>query len=236
MKRFLKSLSLLLFTFLLSNQVTAQVEISADFVSRYVWRGQLLGTGPAIQPTISYTKEVTDKFSFEIGAWGSYGFTANDGTEADLYTSLTIGAMSVGFTDYFFPSDQLFAVNTSDDKYFIYGDSTGHVYEFNLSFNGIDKFPLTANFNANIGGADNDKSIYMELAYPLNDNVSLALAMGNGWYTKELKGENDFAVVGVSLNISKEIEMTEKYSLPVSGALTFNPNLEKFFIVFGLSF
>ena len=236
MKKFLTSLILCCFAFLISKQLNAQVEISADIVNRYLWRGQLLGTGPALQPSISYTKEMSNKFSFEIGAWGSYGFAANDGTEADLYASFTIGAMSIGFTDYFFPSDQLFAVNASDDKYFSYGDSTAHVYELNLSFDGLDKFPLSANFNANIGGADSDKSIYIELAYPLNDHVSLAMAMGNGWYSKEAKKEHDFAIVGVSLNVSREIEMTEKYSLPVFGALTFNPNLEKFFITFGLSF
>ena len=43
--------------------------VSADIVSRYVWRGSDYNNSPAIQPTA----EISYK-NFAFGAWGSYTF------------------------------------------------------------------------------------------------------------------------------------------------------------------
>ena len=45
-----------------------------------------------------------------------------------------------------------------------------------------------------------------------------------------------FAVTSLSLTASKEIAITDKFSLPVFGQVTFNPAKEDVFLVFGFSF
>lgn len=50
-----------------TNAQEAKWSLGADFVSSYVWRGSKFGTGPAIQPNISFNTG-----GFSIGGWGSY--------------------------------------------------------------------------------------------------------------------------------------------------------------------
>ena len=60
-------------------------DVGGDLVSSYLWRGTKYGTGPAIQPYLSYSIG-----GFEIGGWGNYCFTSNEAAEADLYAILRI--------------------------------------------------------------------------------------------------------------------------------------------------
>ncbi|MDH3244567.1 MAG: hypothetical protein OEM26_08125 [Saprospiraceae bacterium] len=214
----------------------AQFDAGADFVSRYLWRGQLLASGSALQPWVSYSKG-SDNTSFEIGAWGSYGLSnGNDGTEADLYVSLTTGPVTFTLTDYFFPSDNPFAEDAASDGYFKYGDATGHVFEIGGSFDGTDEIPVSFGIYYNFAGADDDNSIYTKLALAASENIEVYLEGGNGWYSLEDDGEEDkFALVSLGLTYSKEIQISEKFSLPVFGTFAMNPNLDKPFIVFGIS-
>ncbi len=220
-------------------EMQAQFDVGADFVSRYLWRGQLLANGPAMQPYLSFTPEIDTAgiFGLEIGAWGSYGLSSGfDGTEADLYLTLTAGPFGFTFTDYFFPSDQTL-VDTKDN-YFTYGpnEETGHIFEGMLSFSGVDNFPLSASVGYNFKGADLDKSVFVDFAYPVG-GVELGLSLGNGFYTHEDEGDPDsFNVVNISVGYTKEIELSQKFSLPVFGKVAVNPDLEKFYLVFGISF
>ena len=43
------------------------VDLGADIMSRYVWRGTDFGNSAAIQPGLSYSKE-----GFTVGAWGAW--------------------------------------------------------------------------------------------------------------------------------------------------------------------
>ena len=63
-----------------AQEAESNFSVGADLVSSYVWRGTQFGSGPAIQPGISYATG-----GFEIGAWGSNSFSMNEGFEADLY-------------------------------------------------------------------------------------------------------------------------------------------------------
>jgi len=213
----------------------SQFDVGADLVNRYLWRGQLLANGPAIQPWVSFS--TGDKVGFEIGAWGSYGTASgNDGTEADLYVSLTTGALTFTLTDYFFPTDNPFAEESANDNYLDYGSGTGHVWEFGASIAQMGKVPLSFSAYFNFAGADDDHSAYSKLAYSATDNLEVYLEGGHGWYTLDKEGEKDkFALIGIGLTFSKEIQITEKFSLPVFGTFAVNPNLERPYIVFGIS-
>lgn len=82
--------------------------VSADFNSKYVWRGQLINDDYAFQPGISMT---FDKFT--AGIWGSLDmtdYTGNSGEfieydySLDYTTTIAEGVdLSVGVINYYFP-------------------------------------------------------------------------------------------------------------------------------------
>ncbi len=208
-------------------------KVGSDFVSRYVWRGMDFANSPSIQPTLSYTT----KCGFEIGYWGAYSTTAVNYQETDLYLSYTIkDVISITVTDYFFPMGDSLSIN---NHYFEYGeDKTGHILEGNLTFNGLKNFPVYLSLNYNLYGADKDNSFYGEIGYngsvgTYEYSVFLGVTPGKGIYLPD--GSDEFSVVNVGLTISKEVKITDTFSLPVMGSLIFNPQAENIFLVFGFS-
>ena len=91
---------LLITIFLSMTSLSAQLSIGADMVSRYVWRGTDFGNSASVQPALSFAHK-----GFEIGAWGSYAFTAAGAgaNENDFYASYSTGPVSFTITDYYFP-------------------------------------------------------------------------------------------------------------------------------------
>ena len=215
--------------------------VSCDLMSRYVWRGSDFGNAPSIQPGIAYTKK-----NFTIGAWGAFATNINGYQEADAYASYTYKFMSLTVTDYFFPS------NLISYKYFDYNSlSTGHVVEASVAFNGTEKLPLTIMLATNIYGADNKKinndgtsgdiqySTYAEISYAFK-NVTIFIGTNltninrdnaeTGYYG------NYIGVVNLGISTTKNIKITETYSLPLSVSLITNPQAENIYLVAGFSF
>lgn len=254
MRRYKMMMVLILaFTMLGTNLSWAQEEttsdesplsLNVDLMSRYVWRGQDFGAAPSIQPGISYSK-----WGFTLGAWGAYTLNnVNTGVqEADLYLSYSINDMfSLTVTDYFFPDE------ASDYNYFDYKDkSTGHVFEGTIAFNGTEKLPLSILLATNFYGADarrmNDDetvgsiqySTYAELAYAFK---YFNMFMGFNLTTPDAdKGESgyygdSFGVVNLGVSASRDIKITDKFSLPLNIALITNPQKEKIYLVAGFNF
>ena len=197
-----------------------------DLVSNYIWRGSKSGTGPAIQPYVDLTLG-----GFSIGSWGSYCFTTSEGAEADLYAAYSFDfGLSLGVTDYYFPGSDYFDYSSSDT-------AGSHGFEINLGYE-IAGFSIGANYmlneaaNAGTEGGD----LYFELGYGFK-NFSIFAGAGNGWHTVEsATDEADFNLCNIGISTSTEIEITEKFALPVSGSLIWNPDTEQFYIVVGVSF
>jgi hypothetical protein len=225
-----------------STKVENPISISCDLMSRYVWRGTDFGGSPSIQPGIEYSKK-----GFALGAWAAYATNLPGVQEADLYVSYTFKDMfSVTLTDYYFP-DEL-----TDYKYFDYDDqTTGHVLEATLSFNGTEKLPLSLMLATNVWGADakriNDDGTMGDLQYSTYAEASYAfkhfdLFMGfNLTNVDRDKGESGFygdymGVVNLGLTTTKEIEITNKFKLPLTVSLITNPQAEKIYLVAGFSF
>jgi len=213
-----------------AQQEGGKFDLGADLVSRYVWRGTDFGNSPAIQPWASYSNS-----GFTIGAWGSYSTNSNGMQEADLFVSYDIKeAITLTVTDYFFPNG-----SSAGNKYFEYGeDKTGHVLEGTAAFNGVDAFPISVMAAYNFYGADKDNSLYFELGYGSTyKDVDYNVFLGGGTGNYYLYGENsdDFGIVNLGITMSKEVQITDKFGLPINGSLIFNPTAESIFIVFGVS-
>ncbi len=217
------------------------ISLSCDLMSRYVWRGLDFGSAPSIQPGIEYSKN-----GFTAGAWGAYTFTPG-GQETDFYIGYTYNdILSFTVTDYFFP-DEL-----SDYNYFDFdSNTTGHLIETTLSYNGTEKLPLSITLAANVWGADalkiNDDgtegdiqySSYAEVAYSFSN---LDVFMGANLTSVDTdRGEvgfygDDFGIINLGISSEKEIKITDDFSLPLSIALITNPQAEKIYFVAGFSF
>lgn len=191
----------------------------ADFVSNYIWRGTKFGIGPAIQPSVSFTAG-----GFEIGAWGSYCFTSFEAAEADLYASYSFPfGLSLGLTDYYYPGLE----------YFDYSDTSGsHAFEINAGFS-VKGLSLSANYILNEAGgaasAGGDK--YFEAGYDFG-TFNIFVGAGDGWHTSD----GEFNVCNVGVGTSKEIKISDSFSIPISGTVILNPDKEQLYVVVGFSF
>jgi len=233
---FSKKMYLLLMTVLISVSLYAQEEekqspfsLGADVVSSYVWRGSKIGTGPNIQPWLKFATG-----GFTLGAWGSSSFHFNtDVVEMDLYTSYAFGfGLTLGVTDYYYQSTPYFQFQ---------GDTSSHAFEINAAYT-IKSLTLSGNYiinDASNGGPANKPGggdMYFEAAYAFK-NFGLFLGAGNGWHTTyEDNGDDVFAVCNIGLKAAKELKITDKFSLPITGALSVNPDKEQLNLVIGVSF
>ena len=188
----------------------------ADIYSNYIWRGTKFGTGPAFQPTVKFTSG-----GLTIGCWGS--FDAAGYSEADMYLSYSLPVgLSLGLTDYYYPGLD----------YFDYSDTTGsHAFEINLGF-AKGGLSLSANYILNeAGGAASvggDK--YFQVGYAFKQ-FNIFLGAGDGWHTSD----GDFAVCNVGIGTSKEIKITDTFTVPVTGQIVLNPERKDLMLVVGFS-
>ena len=207
------------------------VDYSVDFVSRYVWRGLLFNGNPNIQPTISLTAG-----GLTLGSWASFG-TSQEYSEIDLFATYTIGNLSFTLYDYY----NEYESNLDSVDYFNWDKkTTGHLVEGSVNWAGTESFPLSITLASFFYGYDTDEngdqnySAYLELGYPVkigNYNFDLFAggALNKGFYYHEAN------IINVGFKTTKEIEITEKFKLPVSATFVVNPAKEDVFFVVGIT-
>lgn len=212
-------------------QDKVEASVGADFVSRYIWRGQDLG-GVSFQPTLGL-----DWMGLSLSAWGSVGISnPADTKEFDLTLSYTIGGFNIGVTDYWFDAglDPL-------NRYFMYrSDCTNHVFEANIGYDfGFAAIQWYTNFAGNDGVNPAGKrafSSYLELSAPFTlGGADWSAAIGMVPFATDFYGTEKFAVVNVSLTASKEIAITDSFSIPVFAQVAANPYSREAFFVIGFT-
>ncbi|MGB4415178.1 MAG: TorF family putative porin [Paludibacter sp.] len=192
-----------------------EFSVNADIVSSYVWRG-VQYSGASIQPTLQFSTG-----GFSIGSWGSAGF---DGfLEMDLYAKYAFDfGLTVGLTDYYYPGTDYFDNSTA---------TGAHGYEVNLGY-ATGGLSIGANYILNEAGgaatAGGDK--YFELGYAFN-KFSIFAGAGDGWHTPT----GDFNFVNLGISSSKEIKVSDTFSIPVKVTAILNPTTEQFFLVAGIT-
>jgi hypothetical protein len=200
-----------------------------DIVSSYIWRGQDLG-GVSIQPTASVSLG-----GLSLTAWGSVGFESFDAKEFDFTLGYGAGGFSAAITDYWFYLNDEELV----DNYFDYAaHSTAHMFELTL---GYDFGPAAIVWNTYFAGADyfnedgkRSYSTYIEASAPfkisdIDFSAELGLTPWEGLYSKK------FNVVNIGVKAGKELKISDSFSLPVFTKVTFAPNIEKCWFVFGVT-
>ena len=210
----------------LSTTTVKAQDFGADVVSSYVWRGTQFGAGPAVQPWFTLP---TISESLELGVWGSFPLTeglnpAGTGAtyELDLYASYDFGPFALTLTNYTFP-----------DVTGAYGEDAG-LFDGDLEVTAsgsIGAVGLTVGYFTDL------EALYIEAGTTI---AGMDLAIGYGSDSKDPfyvgKEEEDSGLVNVSLGGSKDIKITEDYSLPLFGSFIYNPTAEAAFMVVGVSF
>lgn len=202
---------------------------SLDIYSSYIWRGSKFGSGPAFQPGVEFSTG-----GFAIGGWGSVSASTDEALEMDLYAGYTIelgesSSLGLTLTDYYFGGDWL--------------EGASHYFEplVNVGFGG---FSLTGAYmfmpdgSTSANGDKNTGDIYLEAGYGFK-NFSIGLGAGEGQYTmhEDDNGDakDDFGICNINIGTSKEVKLTESFSLPISGSIILNPTTGGFFITVGIS-
>lgn len=188
------------------------LNVGADVVSSYIWRGVKFGNGAAFQPVLEYSLG-----GFTAGAWGSYGFADGEFSEADLYASYGFkSGLSLGLTKYYFPGTSFFEANA-------------HAWELNGGFEkGV--FSFSANYILNEGAESAGGDIYLEAGIT-SGPVNWFIGAGDGWHNPGGK----FNVCNIGLTGTREIRLTDSFVLPVFSTIVLNPRMEQFHIVFGIT-
>ena len=212
-------------------QDTLETTIGTDVVSQYVWRGQDLG-GVSVQPTLGLAYK-----GLSLSAWGSAGLSnPADTREFDLTLAYTIGGFNIGVTDYWFNAglDPL-------NRYFAYAaDCTNHVFEANVGYDfGFASLQWYTNFAGNDGLTPDEKraySSYVEVNVPfVLGGVDWTATAGAVPFATDFYGVEGFGVVNVALTASKDIRITDSFSIPVFAQVAANPYSKNAFFVFGIT-
>lgn len=220
-----------------------ETTVAADIVSQYIWRGQDLGS-VALQPTLGIGYK-----GFSLTGWGSVPLVNSaDTKEFDLTLAYETGGFHVGITDYWF--------NTNNARYFEYAShKTTHVFEANV---GYDFGPVALNWYTNFAGADGYTTVehskrayssYFEATAPFKLGgceweaavgvVPYATTFYYGHQYTDTEGTKNyptgFAVTNVSVKATKEIKVTDSFSIPIFAQIAANPSSEKAYLVVGFT-
>ena len=205
--------------------------IGSDIVSSYIWRGQDLG-GVSLQPTLGLEYK-----GISLSAWGSVGLAdPADTKEFDITLGYTIGGLNIGITDYWFNAGL-----DLQDRYFKYdAHGTNHVFEANI---GYDFGVVSAQWYTNISGNDGVNkdgkraySSYFEVAAPFKlATCDWTATVGAVPFATDFYGTNGFAVTNLAVRASKDIKVTDSFSIPIFGEVSANPCSQKAYLVVGMS-
>lgn len=236
-------LSLVLVPYTNAQELT--LNVNADFVSRYIWRGINVNDQPNIQPSINLNYS-----GLQLGFWGSYGLTHQNSSDQYYSTSQEIDtwlsyslefnqgmSISALLTDYYYPNAGIKIGNFNN-----YDNADGpgaHTLEAGIILAGPASFPLSLSGYVNIYN-DEGNNIYLQGDYSIDvSEVAVALFVGAASGSEKnpaYYGTDKFNVINVGLKASKEIRITEDYSLPVFCSYILNPKVEISYLVFGISF
>lgn len=219
---------------------SSNFHLGLDLQTKYMWRGMEMMTeesSPVVFPGINY--QWKGLYAYAMGGYAINGKYA----EVDLGVSYTWKGLTLGLSDYYYPT-----VNGKDDEY-VGGKYNGHWLEACITY-APEKVPLwitISNFFAGDDDAYDDDSgnkkqaysTYMEVGtyYDFLDNNRLSLAVGitpnKSCYTNYQK---KFAVCNLDLKYTYNVQFKNGWTLPLSVEYIYNPSFDKSYVNFIANF
>lgn len=232
--------SMVVFAVKAQDEKDVTLNVSGDVVSSYVWRGAY-NAGASVQPTLGLNAG-----NFSFAAWGSKEISGPH-KEIDLTAAYSFGKLGVAVTDYWWDGERYAKSDNpayaKNNKYFHFDNhNTSHYVEAALNYVISDRFPLSVAWYTMFWGADKktngdqNYSSYVELNYPFEvKGVALNATLGFSPYNSNLYGVSSFGVCNLAIGASKEIKLSQWFSLPVFTRLIFDPAHEDAHMVFGFT-
>lgn len=215
-----------------SAQEKVEAKVEATLVSKYIWRGIDFG-GVSIQPTLT-----VEKNGLSLNAWGSAGFDKDDSMVGVLYAEYKKKGFKISLVDYW--CDKMTNKETGEvttGKYFDYkAHSTLHFFEaalkYDFGFAAIQWNTFFAGSDYYKANGDRAYSTYIELSAPfrikeIDFSAEVGFTPWEGYYS------NKFNVTNLSLKATKDIKITDSFTLPIFTKVIFNPYTEGAYFVFG---
>lgn len=221
-----------------------KINSTIDLVSLYNWRAVDFGDSPALQPRLSV---FWDNLDFTV--WGSQSIIARKKrgdelvahNEIDIWLKYRIntnaGTFIPSVLDYFFPYKQkgFFDYDGAKD-----GKAIGaHGVNLSLTYLAPNEFPLRLFLEYSVHN-DPDKSMYMEMGVPFTVDeikcealigVCKGLAPGGRTSTYGIT-ENKLAVCNLAFSATKNIKITDSFSIPFTSSFVIQPYTEEAWLVF----
>lgn len=205
-----------------------EANVNADFVSQYIWRGMELGRASAL-PAL----EIGWK-GLNLTVEGAIGLTSDQATrEIDITLGYTVGGLSFGFTDYW---------DGTGEETYLYSKyhRTNHEIE---GFVGYDFGLFSASWQTIFAGEDglNTKgkraySSYVELKCPFQfATCDWEAEVGIVPFATSHYGTTGFGLTNVTLKVTKELPITDRFSLPLFMQITGNPYDRRTYAAFGIT-
>lgn len=206
------------------------VNAKVDFVSDYIWRGADQNSGFSVQPslTLGYA-------GFTLNAWGSQSLTKwTDGgaKEFDLNLGYAYRCFSVTVSDYW--------CSGVNEPYGHYGSS--HFFEGTVAYSFGERFPLTLSWSTMFAGADKDPesgdlraSTYISASYPVALPTGITLTPSVGFTPWKGMYHEKAAFTDVSLKASKDIRVTDGFSVPLFVQAIVAPVYDRTYLVGGFT-
>ena len=108
--------------------------------------------------------------------------------------------------------------------------------EAGLSYSGPEKFPVSLAVFANVHN-DVDNSSYIQIAYPFTvSDATLTLSAGFTPSKSVYYGTTKGALINLGVSATKSISITDKFAVPITVSYISNPNIDKTYLTFGMSF
>ncbi len=208
--------------------VSGQILISdAEIMlqSRHVWRGTMLGSAPAIEPSITFS---ANRFSFNFWA----AVTPNNSySEIDLIPAYQFENFQLTLFDYYNPviSEKNQFLNFEKNK-------NRHSIELTADNFAIEKQRFKWMIGTFLLGDKNIEtrkpfySTYLEFQYPFTiHNIETGPFIGltpfRGYYA------DNFAFINAGISFSKRFKISQTLSVPISATYIFDPNQNNHFFV-----
>ena len=198
-------------------QDKVETSLGTDIVSHYVWRGQDLG-GVSVQPSLGISYK-----GVSLSAWGSEGLSNPlDTRELDFTLAYEAGGFNIGVTDYWFP------------------EIASKVFEANIGYDfGFASLQWFTNFAGDDSLNDSGKPVYssyVEANIPFFlGGVDWTATVGAVPFATDFYGVDCFAFINLGLTASKDIQVTDSFSIPVFAQLAANPYTKNAYLVFGIT-
>ena len=231
MRTIIKKTSLLLLGWttiipLANAQDKFEVSGNVELVSSYVWRGMDQESGASLQPSLTLGYK-----GFSLEAWGSGSLSDFHPQEFDITLGYSTGGFGISVTDYWWEG--------AGAPYGHYKDS--HYFEGTVSYNFGEKCPLTLSWSTMCAGADKDEkgdryySSYFNAAYDIALPKEITLTPSIGINPYKSRYDEDFNVMDISLKASKDIKITNSFSIPLYVQAIVSPAYDHAYLIAGLN-